>query len=224
MMHSIMTTIHTHTRIHIYPIGWAKLGYQQIMLSCLVSSHGLSFQTKVLFPVAPVYISQAELKDSKNVYLKKLLCIENIHQKLLHTSIAFPFPTTKVEISACYANAIGKVKQKGKHQLPFLIRQSWGKKGLSINRNLTSPSPPQQDTHISALKTVKSYPVPFLALQKLSCSSLTPGLRQLHVSTVAHGSLRFSLYRTGVSQWSSCGCLPGDTSLGFLFESSSHLL
>lgn len=94
---------------------------------------------------------------------------------------------------------------------------------LPVNRNLTSPSLPQKDTHISALKTVKSYSVPFLAPQKLSsCSSLTPGLRQLRVSTMAHGSLGLSLYRTGVSRKSSCGCLPGDTSLGFLFAPASH--
>lgn len=93
-----------------------------------------------------------------------------------------------------------------------------------INRNLTSPSLPQQDTHISALKTVKSCSVLSLAPRKLSsCSSLTPGLRGLRVSTVVHGNLGLSLYRTGVSQKNSCGRLPGDTSLGLLFEPVSHL-
>lgn len=141
---------------------------------------------------------------------------------------SIPSPTTKVEISTCYANARGKVKQKGKHhQPPFLIhkrRRKEGNSSLPISRNLTSPSLPQQDTHISALKTVKSCSVPSLALQKLSsCSSLTPGLRQLHASIVAHGSLGLSLYRTGVSQKSSCGCLPGHTSQGLLFEPACRL-
>lgn len=56
---------------HLCSVSSAKLQEEQIVPD--LSVH------RVLLPVVPTCNPQADLNESKRVYLKKLLCIENIH-------------------------------------------------------------------------------------------------------------------------------------------------
>lgn len=89
---------------------------------------------------------------------------------------------------------------------------------MSVSTSSASPSLPRPDTRTSAWPAVAACSAPAPTPQKLSsCSSLILG------STAAHGSPEPSLYRTGVFQKSSCGCLPGDISLRLPRELVSDL-
>lgn len=98
---------------------------------------------------------------------------------------------------------IGKFKQKGKHYqlLPHILLALEGE-GQLVFANQYEFSKSQSSTARHTYFCLKDCETALFLLWLLSSllALLTPGLTGLRVTTVAHGSLRPSLYRTGASQ------------------------